>query len=70
MLECLIERASWKKQLLPMWALMSILFVVHHFTSNPTDMWHGSLFEQLPNTQKMGLPFSHTHAQNRNKKNN
>jgi uncharacterized protein YifE (UPF0438 family) len=45
-----------------MWASMLVLFVVHHFTSNPTHMWHGSLFKQLPNTQRMGLPFpTHTH---------
>jgi hypothetical protein len=39
------------------------------FQNDPIHMWHGSLFEQLPNTERMGLPFS-THAQNRNKKNN
>jgi len=25
--------------------------------SDPTRMWHGYLFKQLPNTQRMGLPF-------------
>ncbi len=39
------------------------------FQNDPSHMWHGSLFQQLPNTQKMGLPFP-THMQNRNKKNN
>jgi len=39
------------------------------FQNDPTHMWHGSLFEQLPNTQKMGSPFP-THMQNKNKKNN
>ncbi len=41
------------------------------FQSHPTRMWHGSLFENLPNTQRKGLPFpTLTHTQNRNKKNN
>jgi hypothetical protein len=31
------------------------------FQNDPICMWHGSLFEQLPNTQKMGLRFS-THT--------
>jgi len=44
-LECLIEWATWKKPLLPMWASMFILFIIHHFTSYPTCRWHGSLFE-------------------------
>jgi len=39
------------------------------FQSDPTCMWHGSLFKQLPNTQRMGLPFP-THPQNINKKAN
>ncbi len=40
---------------------MSILFIVHHSTSNPTRMWHGFLFEQSPSTQRKGLPFpTHT----------
>jgi hypothetical protein len=39
------------------------------FQNDPTRMWHGSLFEQLHNTQRMGLPFP-THMQNINKKNN
>ncbi len=39
------------------------------FQSDPTHMWHKSLFKQLPNTQRMGFPFP-THMQNRNKKNN
>jgi hypothetical protein len=39
------------------------------FQSDPTHMWHKFLFKQLPNTQRMGLPFP-THMQNRNKKNN
>jgi hypothetical protein len=39
------------------------------FQIDPIRMWHGSLFEQLPNTQRMGLPFC-TRAQHRNKKNN
>jgi hypothetical protein len=43
-----------------MWALASILFIVHHFISDPTCMWHGSLFQQLPNTQKEGFNFTHT----------
>jgi hypothetical protein len=47
-----------------MWALMLILLIVHHFPSDPTRMWHGSLFKQLPNTQRRGLPFpTHTHTQ-------
>ncbi len=45
-----------------MWASMSVLFVVHHFTCNPACMWDGSLFKQSPNTQRMGLPFP-THMQ-------
>jgi hypothetical protein len=39
------------------------------FQSDPIRMWHGSLFEQVPNTQRMSLPFP-THTQNKNKKNN
>jgi hypothetical protein len=39
------------------------------FESDPIHMWHGLLFEQLPNTRRMGLPFP-THPQNKNKKNN
>jgi hypothetical protein len=39
------------------------------FQNDPTHMWHGSLFGQLPNTQRMGLPFP-TQMQTRNKKNN
>ncbi len=27
--------------------LVSILFVVHHFESDPACMWHGPLFKQL-----------------------
>ncbi len=30
-------------------------------------MWHGSLFKQLPNTQRMGLHFP-THAQTKTKR--
>jgi hypothetical protein len=30
-------------------------------------MWHGSLFEQLPNTQRRSLPF-HGHTQNKKQK--
>jgi hypothetical protein len=30
-------------------------------------MWHGSLFEQLPNTQRRGLPFSHSHTKQKQK---
>jgi hypothetical protein len=33
------------------------------FQNDPTRMRHGSLFKQLLNTQKMGLPFP-THMQN------
>jgi len=62
MLECLIELAPWRKWLLPMWASMSVLFIVHHFTNDPTRMWHGSLFKQLLHTQRRGFPFpTHTH---------
>ncbi len=39
------------------------------FQNDPTNMWHESLFEQLPKAQRMGLPFP-THMQNKNKKNN
>ncbi len=39
------------------------------FQSDPTHMWHGYLFKQLPNTQRMGLPFP-THVQNKNKRTN
>jgi hypothetical protein len=43
---------------------MSILFVVYHFTSDPIHLWHGFLFEQLPNTQRNDLPFpTHSHTQ-------
>ncbi len=58
---------TWKKQLLPMWASILVLFKVHHSTSDPTRMWHGSLFEQLPNTQRRGLPFL-TNTQNTKEK--
>jgi hypothetical protein len=37
------------------------------FQNDPICMWHGSLFEQLPNTQKMSLHFS-THTQNKKKR--
>jgi hypothetical protein len=39
------------------------------FQNDPIHMWHGSLFEQLPNTQKIGFTFFHTHTQIKNKKN-
>jgi hypothetical protein len=50
-----------------MWASILVLFKVHHSTSDPTHMWHGSLFEQLPNTQRRGLPFL-TNTQNTKEK--
>jgi hypothetical protein len=54
-----------------MWALVSILFIVYHFISDPAHLWHGFLFEQLPNTQRKDLPFTtNSHTQNRNKENN
>jgi hypothetical protein len=31
-------------------------------------MWHGSLFEQLPNTQKEGFTFSHSHTKQKKKR--
>jgi hypothetical protein len=37
------------------------------FQNDPIRMWHGSLFEQLPNTQEMGSPF-YTHAKQKKKK--
>jgi hypothetical protein len=30
-------------------------------------MWDGSLFQQLPNTQRRSLPFSHTHTKQKQK---
>jgi hypothetical protein len=41
---------------------------IHHpsFHKSSHCMWHGSLFKQLPNTQRRNLPFP-THTQNKNK---
>jgi hypothetical protein len=37
------------------------------FQNNPIHMWHGSLFEQLPNTQKIGFTFFNTHTNQKQK---
>jgi len=37
-------------------------FIVVHFATDPTRMRHWSLFQQLPNTQRRGLPPPHTHT--------
>jgi len=37
------------------------------FQNDPIHMWHGSLFEQLPNTQKIGFTFFHTHTNQKQK---
>jgi hypothetical protein len=42
-----IEWITWKRRFLPMWAFMPVLFIVHHFTSDPIHIWHKYLFKQL-----------------------
>jgi hypothetical protein len=50
-----------------MWALMSILFLVHYFTSDPVHLWHWLC---LRNCTKEWFTFSHTctHTKQKQKK--
>jgi hypothetical protein len=62
MLECLIDGATWKKLFSPMWASVSILFVVHHFKMILFTCGMGLCLSNCPTHKRSGLPFStHTH---------
>jgi len=52
---------------------MSILFIVHHSTSDPTCMWHGSshvawvFVQAIAQHTEEGFTFSHTHTKQKQK---
>jgi hypothetical protein len=51
-----------------MWESVLVLFVVYHFTSDPTRMWHGLCLSNCP-THKGGVYlFPATHIKHKQKK--